>query len=297
VKVGVIGAGTVGSTVAIKLYEQGYTIGTIASRTSSKAVQLAKSVHAEVTEPYRVIEESDLILLAPPDRVIAPLVRELAAYFRLGQVIVHFSGSLSSSVMAAARLQGAKVLSIHPLQSFASVEAALASLYGTHFAIEGDDLELGKRLVQDLGGIPHCFNAEYKSLYHAGACMASNYLVVLTHLAVKLLSNAGFEPGEALNCLIPLMKGTLANLEQVGLPAALTGPIARGDYPVVAEHLKKLPEDIGEAYSLLGVWAVEIAQAKGTLTPESKKEFQQILGGYKPPSRRVTGRRRVSSTR
>ncbi len=290
-KVGVIGAGIVGSTVSIKLHAQGHEIAGVNSRRESSAARLAKIVGSEVRTAQQVIEQSEIILVATPDRVIAPLVRELSPFFHRGQAAIHFSGSLPSAVMAPARLQGAKVLSIHPLQSFASVEMALASLQGTHFAVEGDDLELGFRLVQDLGGIPHCYQAQGKTLYHAGACVASNYLVVLAEIAVSLLEGAGFKREDAVESLLPLMRGTLANLEKVGLPASLTGPIARGDYPVVSEHLNQMPDHISEIYSQLGLWAVEIAQAKGGLPEENKEILVKLLGKYKPVSRKITGRK------
>lgn len=278
--VGVIGAGTVGSTVAIKLHERGHKISAVASNTWSKAEELAQRVGAEVRTSAQVVQEVQIILLATPDRVIGPLVQELQAHFHPGQVAVHFSGSLSSAILGPARLQGAKVLSVHPLQSFASVEVALATMPGAHFAVEGDDLEFGTGLVLDLGGIPHRISSEGKTLYHAGACIASNYLVVLADLAVKLFESAGFEAKEALRSLLPLMNGTLANLEKVGLPGALTGPISRGDSPVVAGHLQKLPEGIAEVYSQLGLWAVEIAGDKGSLA--NKEELKKILCENKP---------------
>ncbi len=290
-KVGVIGAGTVGSTVAIKLHAKGHEIAGVNSRRESSAAHLAKRVNSQALTAQRVIEESEIILIATPDRVIAPLVRELSAFFRPGQTAIHFSGSLPSSVMAPARLQGAKVLSVHPLQSFASVEVALESLQGTHFAVEGDDPELGLKLVQDLGGIPHLYQAERKTLYHAGACVASNYLVVLAEIAVRLLEGAGFSREDALESLRPLMQGTLTNLAKVGLPAALTGPIARGDHPVVAGHLNEMPAHISEIYSQLGLWAVDIAEAKGGLAGENKEALLKMFGEFKSESRRTTGRK------
>ncbi|MDA8442585.1 MAG: DUF2520 domain-containing protein, partial [Peptococcaceae bacterium] len=241
VRVGIVGAGIVGSTVAIRLWEKGYCVGDVANRSQAKAIWLAEQIQAQVSSPQDVMRNNDLILFGVPDRVIEPLVNELSPYCRKGQVLVHFSGALSSNVMAAAKLYGARLLSLHPLQSFVSVAMALKTLSGAHFAVEGDALDVGLRLVDDLGGIPHCFSKEDKSLYHAAACIASNYLVVLADIAAELLTSVGFKSHEAVQALLPLMQGTVANLTNVGLPDALTGPIARGDYLVVEGHLATLP--------------------------------------------------------
>jgi len=280
--VGIIGAGTVGSTVAIKLQQRGYEICGVASRTQAKADLLAARVGSVSMPSEQVVYKSRIVLITTPDRLIAPLVQELQEFFQPGQTVIHFSGSLSSGVMAPARLQGAKVLSLHPLQSFASIEVALNTIEGAHFAIEGDDPELGKRLVLDLGGIPHLINSAGKPLYHAGACVASNYLVVLADVATRLLVEAGFAPSEALQALLPLMYGTLANLAQVGLPNALTGPIARGDSAVVASHLKQLTGRSEEVYRDLGLWAIELATAKGSIGQSDEGQLYQLLGGNKP---------------
>ena len=138
----------------------------------------------------------------------------------------------------------------------------MAILLGTHFGIEGDNEELGERIVKDLGGIPHHIFAAQKSLYHAGAVVASNYLVVLASLAVELFAEAGIQAEEALASLLPLMRGTLYNLEQVGLPQALTGPIARGDTQVVQGHLDLLPPKLVEIYKGLGLKALELGENK-----------------------------------
>lgn len=285
-KVGLVGCGLVGSTVAIKLYEKGYKVAAVASRTGSKAQSLAGKVNAKAASAAEVAQLSDLLFLGVPDRVIEPLVGELADYFHSGQTVVHFSGALSADVMSSARDNGAFLLSLHPLQSFASIETALETLPGTHFAVEGDNPQLGVKLVCDLGGIPHYLKVEQKSVYHAAASIASNYLVVLADIATKLLTKAGFQAQDGLNAILPLMQGTLTNLSSLGLPQALTGPIARGDYPVVAEHLSVLPEEAGRIYTELGQWAMKVAEAKGTLGDKEK----EILNGL---FNRVTGMKEV----
>ena len=125
--------------------------------------------------------------------------------------------------------------------------------------------------------------ATQKSLYHAGAVVVSNYLVVLASLAVELITAAGIQEEEALATLLPLMRGTLYNLEQVGLPQALTGPIARGEVHVVQGHLDNLPPKLVEIYQGLGLRALELGENKkvqqGLSYPqESLNLLRSLLG-------------------
>lgn len=274
---GIIGPGVVGSTVAIKLSQQGYDIRMIAGRTTEKAQKLAERIGATACSVQELLQNCDLVFIATPDRVIEPLVKEMKEYFHPGQVLVHFSGSLNSRIMAAADLKGAQLLSLHPLQTFASTEVALSSLAGAHFAIEGDNPELGCRLVKDLGGIPHLIDPNRKTLYHAAACFASNYLVVLAAIAVDLFKCSGFSEEEALPALLPLMRGVLNSLEAAGLPQALTGPIARGDDNVVAAHLQEMPKPFEQIYKQLGSLALDIALDKKTIGSREKNRLQRLL--------------------
>ncbi|HWJ04129.1 MAG TPA: DUF2520 domain-containing protein [Verrucomicrobiae bacterium] len=274
---GIIGTGTVGASIAIKLHAKGYQIKGIAGRDRPKTEELAKLVGSRATGIGDLIMNCQVVFIATPDRVIQALVDEFAEYFHAGQTVIHFSGALRSDIMESARQRGAQLLSIHPLQSFANVKLALETLEGTHFSIEGDNQELGEKIVRDLGGIPHLIDGHSKALYHAGAVFASNYLVTLADVAVNLLEKAGFERKAALDSLMPLMKGTLANLERVGLTGALTGPIARGDVATVRAHLEILPQEVLAGYSALGLQAANIARAKGTLGEDRQAELLGML--------------------
>jgi predicted short-subunit dehydrogenase-like oxidoreductase (DUF2520 family) len=280
-QVGIIGTGTVGTTIAIRLWQSGYHITYVASRTREKAEGLARRIGAKVAQIERVIEESKIVFITTPDQTIEPLVREFAAVFKPHHLVVHCSGALSSRILQPAREQGAKILSIHPLQSFASVELALQALQSTHFSIEGDEPEAGVEIVKALGGIPHIISPEGKILYHAGACFVSNYLAVLAEIGVKLLEMGGFKSEEALPSLIPLMQGSVDNLRNLGLPDALTGPVSRGDIGVVRNHLAELPAEYQEVYRLLGLRAAVIGEEKGTLRPDTKEQIDKLLTGDK----------------
>ena len=119
-----------------------------------------------------------------------------------------------------------------------------------------------------------------KVLYHAAAVFACNYLVTLVKLATDLWQTFGISQAQATKALMPLLRGTLSNIENVGLPNCLTGPIARGDLGTITRHLKALEEanpSLLEIYKELGLQTVPIALAKGRIDPQSAGELQGLL--------------------
>lgn len=266
-KFGIIGAGIVGTALAVRLEEVGHECIGVHTR-SDRSYQRFRSYlikdHLSLEELVPAVES---LFITTQDGVIPSIAETLCArtLIKPGQAWIHCSGSLPSNILRVEESLPVNCLSLHPLQAFASVENALAIISGTHFGIEGDNEELGVGIVKDLGGIPHRILPDQKTLYHAGAVVASNYLVVLASLAVELFAEAGIQGEEALASLLPLMRGTLFNLEQVGLPQALTGPIARGDVQVVQGHLNHLSPRLVEIYQSLGSKALELGESKKAL--------------------------------
>ncbi|PIW22594.1 MAG: DUF2520 domain-containing protein, partial [Candidatus Aquicultor secundus] len=161
---------------------------------------------------------------------------------------------------------------------------------GSYFGVtaEGRAKDIALGIVRDLGGKPVEVADEDKSLYHAAACITSNYLVTLLHLANKLYVASGFDESVALEAMMPLVKGTVANIESVGTVAALTGPIARGDTKVIEQHLlslARLDDGIGgtlgttilDVYKALGLETIDIALQKGTLSAEAAERLSAAL--------------------
>ena len=284
-KFGIIGAGIVGTALAVRLEEVGHECIGVHTRSSLSYERFRSYLNKDHLKLDALIPDVDCLFITTQDGMIRTVAENISAngLIKPGQVWIHCSGSLPSDVLRLQDNSSIRCLSLHPLQAFASVEKALAILAGTHFGIEGDDEELGERIVEDLGGIPHHILAAQKSLYHAGAVVASNYLVVLASLAVDLFGEAGIKGEDALASLLPLMRGTLYNLEQVGLPQALTGPIARGDVQVVQGHLYHMPTKLVEIYQALGLKALELgvnkkAQQGLTYTTEELDLMKSLLG-------------------
>lgn len=283
--IAVVGCGKVGGALALLLKERGYPVAAVASKTPASAEKLAGALGcpaaATVEEAVRAAE---LVFITTPDREIAPVSAGIAARggFCPGQVVVHTSGAHGADELRGVREAGALAVSVHPLQSFADVRGAMENLPGSWFALEGDEaaMPLARQVVADLQG--HCFTirAEDKPLYHAAACIASNYLVSLMHLATGLYGCFGLSRREAFQALLPLVQGTINNIRRVGPVEALTGPVARGDVPTIRGHLPAL-ERVGNEeealYRMLGLYTIRVAREKDSITAEQARQLERVL--------------------
>lgn len=295
-RIAIIGAGAVGTAVAALLKEKGHTIAGVASRTPASAHQLAEYVGGAPC--FTAVEEAsrrgEVVCISTNDTAIAEVTAEIARRggFWPGQVVIHLSGSLTSEVLRPAADKGAIILSIHPLQSVPSPEAGIKSLPLAVYSIEGDPrgYELAEKFIADLGSRSFFhISKEAKPLYHAAACVASNYLVTLLGLSQQLLTASGMPGNLLFPALFPLIQGTLNNIAALGIPAALTGPIARGDVATVQEHLEVMEARAPELlplYVSLGRRTVDLALAKGTLPGEVAGRLLHVLEGAYPEADR-----------
>jgi predicted short-subunit dehydrogenase-like oxidoreductase (DUF2520 family) len=284
-----IGAGKVGTALAALLHARGVEVVAVSGRTLEDSRRMAISAGLSTrTASSRAgtVASAGLVFLTVPDDAIGPLCEEIARSegWRAGQGVVHCSGALPSDVLQAAREQGALAASFHPLQTFASLDAAVAHMPGSTFALEGDPalVEQLERLVDLLGGTPLHLRAEQKTLYHAAATIASNYTVTLAALASDLLVRGGISPdaNAALRHLIPLLRGTIDNLDALGLPDALTGALARGDAGTVARHIEALQAcapDTARIYRHLARLTLPLARQKGRLDKGTVDALGAIL--------------------
>jgi len=273
----IVGCGTVGTAMGKLLSEAGYPVIGVVSRrleTARKAAQIIGTSRYSIY-PWEITKEADIIFITTPDKAIIPTCELIVnhAGFKKGAVVIHCSGAHSSDILSSARRLEALVASLHPLQSFASIDQALKIVRGSVCTIEGDEaaLPVVRQLVNDLGGILIEISPMGKTLYHAAAVTASNYLVTLIDMALQLNSVIGIARETSFKALLPLIKGTLKNVETIGIPDALTGPIARGDIDTVTEHLNAMKRDVPELiplYKILGLFTINIAEAKGTLPQE-----------------------------
>jgi len=281
-KLGIIGAGTVGTALAVRLSRKGYRIAAVASRSLSSARRLVQAVGSgQVYDtPQGVAENASFIFLTTPDDAIPAIVNQVR--WHRGQCVVHCSGADSLDVLEPARIVGAHVGSFHPLQTFASIQKAIDNLPGSTFALEAEGplLNTLKEMAGALEGRWIKLEAGDKAAYHAAAVMTCNYLVTLVKLATDLWDSFGVPRQQAIQALLPLLKGTLNNIENLSVPQALTGPIARGDVGTVQIHLNTLKDNapsILPAYCELGLQTIPLAIAKGKLGQDQAKELEELL--------------------
>lgn len=295
--VAIVGAGMVGRTLGYALQRKGCRVVAVASRTRGSAEEAVRFIGAGAVcdEPTEAAARAAIVFLTTPDDAIPSTCGAIAARggFRRGALVLHTSGALSSRALESARACGAAVASLHPLQTFANPPEAVRALPGTRWFYEGDGDALGRTraLIEALEGIPVRIRTEGKVLYHAGAVVACNYLVTLVARACGLFEAAGVPAEVALASLVPLLRGTVGNLERVGLPRALTGPLARGDVATIERHLQALaeqrPDDL-DLYRRLGAATLPLAVAKGPLEPGRAAELSRLLdvtgaAAYVPP--------------
>lgn len=288
-QVAIIGAGTVGQVLGRRLRESGgYEILSVCRRDPARARAAARWIGGgrPLGDPAEAIRGATLILIATPDREITGLARILAAAPGLGRgaCVLHVSGALPSDVLRPVRWRGALIAAAHPLQSFPDPQTGRRRLKGIWWACEGDRRALPRvrRLVRACGGRLFAVRPAGKAAYHAGAAIASNALVALVDLAVEACGRAGIPPETALAALLPLMRGTLENVERLGPVRALTGPIARGDVGTVARHRRALRPGRGgrvlwQTVAALGRRTLTLALARGSCDPRAGRALRKIL--------------------
>ena len=287
-RIGVIGGGKVGRCLAGYLREN--LVG-ITAHSPEHSRQLAAEFGTALCTNGELVEQAEVLLLTVPDRLIGTVAAVITGEAQkaaaddasaeakplAGKVFLHCSGSLGLAELAPLQQAGAHVGSLHPLQSFAGGATQLAGVY---MAVDGDEAacQAAIALANALGGHPFRVPAAERAAYHAAACICSNYAVAVEALAQRLMSRWLGDEAAAWQALLPLFKGTAANLEATSSPrTALTGPIARGDATTVARHLAVLPAELVDVYCSLGLATTELALANGTIDKDAAAGLQQLL--------------------
>jgi len=232
-KVAIIGAGVVGQTFAKLLAEQlQYTV-TLGARSGDVSMQAAA-------------QDADIVLITVSDSAIQTVCQDLVAAnaIKADAVVAHCSGALTSEILQS---HAGPTASIHPLQTFPNVEAALPKVAGTYCYCEGNEqaLQTLKPLISALQMQPVTIQAKNKPLYHAAAVMACNNLVALMECALQLGEAAEIDRDVMWKSLKPLIDATIENIDQQGTKKALTGPVARGDVETLRLHLQEMRENSG----------------------------------------------------
>jgi len=283
-KLGFIGAGTVGTALAVRLSSKGYQVVAISSRSRVSAENLARTIRdcRAFDNSQGVADIAELVFITTPDDAITQVAAQLK--WHAGQSVVHCSGADSTEILQPAKKLGAHVGAFHPLQTFASTKQAMENIPGSTFAIEAEEplLDTLKDMATALDGHWIELKASDKVIYHAAAVIACNYVVTLVKLATDLWQTFSIPPHQATQALLPLLRGTISNIEAIGIPQCLTGPITRGDSGTIKKHLGALEEvapTVLSTYRELGLQTIPIALAKGRINEQQAEELKTILEG------------------
>ncbi|MGZ3606667.1 MAG: Rossmann-like and DUF2520 domain-containing protein [Syntrophales bacterium] len=283
--VAILGLGKVGTAVGFLLRQAGYRIVAVASR--SKA-SLTQGIVYTGGKPYLNFSKAALaancVIIATSDDAIAHVCEQISSEggIKPDDKVIHMSGAGGLDLLESAQVAGAHVACIHPLQSFPDVDSAVRNIPGSTFGITSADeiKEWSVQVVRDLGGVPFFISDADKPLYHAAACIASNYLTTLIHMVEEIYQSIGMSREEAMRAIWPLVMGTIANIETKGTVQALTGPVARGDAGTVKKHTdavrQKLPALL-QAYRALGILTADLGLKKKTLSPRTARLIKKIL--------------------
>jgi predicted short-subunit dehydrogenase-like oxidoreductase (DUF2520 family) len=209
---------------------------------------------------------ADAVLLAVSDESIPNLARTIAPHLKRGATVLHCAGARGTDELEACRASGAAVGVMHPLVSFASKQRS-PSLCGTTFTVNGSPraITTSRRIARACGARVVLAETEGAG-YHAAAALAANGAAALAFVSVGLLERIGFQRRSAERAIGGLLQSVGENVQSLGVPGALTGPIVRGEAEVVANHraaLRSFGPDGLSAYDALVPIIVRCARAAG----------------------------------
>jgi predicted short-subunit dehydrogenase-like oxidoreductase (DUF2520 family) len=266
-KVLVFGAGKVGRAIAKKLREHGDAVTLVPAR---------KGV------PTRPID-ADIIILSIRDRQLGPVAADLAVsgVVKKSAVVVHNAGSLSAEALSALRGACAGVAQMHPMISFAST-TFFPTLTRGHCHVKGDPRaeKRARQLAKHLGMTPRTFAKLDTVGYHAAAGLVANGAAALAAIGAELLVVSGVPRADAPKMLGPLLRSVAENVEALGFPDALTGPVRRGDAGAIERQIALLGERLEDALPLFiaSAWAqLPLARAIGDAPPEAFDAMERVL--------------------
>jgi predicted short-subunit dehydrogenase-like oxidoreductase (DUF2520 family) len=284
-KVAVIGAGRVGTAMALLLSERGFEVTAVADRSREarqKAAELSGADALEKNEDAAAL--ADIVLITVPDSSIEGVCDSLvsAGVPLERKKVVHMSGALSLSALASASRAGADTLSIHPIQTFADLEGATAALPGSTFGVTCDEgaFSWASDFVASLKGRAIRIDDRDKVAYHAAATVACNLMAMVEYGALLIARQLGFSDSEEREAFGPLITATAANVARIGPVEALTGPLARGDVDTVRSHLAALEEvggGLAPMYRAVCLVGLQMLEERDDCDREAVRALRELL--------------------
>jgi predicted short-subunit dehydrogenase-like oxidoreductase (DUF2520 family) len=287
-RIGFIGAGKVGTSLGIYFQNKGFHISGYYSRSSDSCIQSATRTESNCFNNLKQLSaSSDIIFITTSDDQIDSIVKQLCedSCLKPGQLIVHTSGALSSTILYPVKAFGCFTYSMHPLQAFADIDKSILDLPNTYFCIEGDNERIS--ILEDI--LITCKNpyfqasSEQKILYHASACMLSNYLVTLIHNSLILMEDIQPDSSAAFKAMLPLVNSTIQNVLKFGTKDALTGPIARGDIETIKIQFEAISSSSKEQlplYLCMAKETLKLASLSDLKDNSSANKLKVLIDSY-----------------
>jgi predicted short-subunit dehydrogenase-like oxidoreductase (DUF2520 family) len=281
--IGVIGAGRLGTTLALALQARGARVAWVASRSDESSRALSERLDAaQAIASDELCARASIVVLAAPDDVVRALATTLP--FHVQQAVVHCSGALELSVLERASALGASVGCLHPIQTFPQRFGAASCFAGISIGIEASDAALHAWLFEAcraLAATPLPLHGIDRARYHAAAVLASNYVIALHEAAGRAFELAGLPRERAREALAPLTRGAADAIAALPLERALTGPVARGDVITVERHLAALHGE-PELAALYRALAARLLKLPLALAPADRAKLLTALGSSDP---------------
>ncbi|NLV85599.1 MAG: DUF2520 domain-containing protein [Clostridiales bacterium] len=286
-KIGFIGAGKVGKALGLYFKNHGLKISGYYSKTAKSAQEAAMLASAQKFDNITdLANSSSIIFITVPDQALEEIDSKALSLINehcidTENTWLHVSGAHPSDVLAGLKLAGCAVGCIHPLQSFGEAAESADRLEKAWFTIEGTEkaVQAAKTILDKTGGKYSLIKSENKPLYHAGACVVSNFLVTLIESGIRFFEAAGMKREDIIQAIGPLIEATLANIQEKGPIEALTGPIVRGDLNTINLHLQaleaRLPSEL-DYYKSMSLKTVQMLENK-RLTHEQVEKLKQVL--------------------
>lgn len=282
-----IGAGKVGTALGIYFKNNGFMIEGYYSKSSDSTHRASLLTESKAFKNLdELMATTDFIWITVNDDALEEVDTQLATVeVPLEQlpIIAHTSGAHSSNILKNLKQKGYRVYSIHPLQAFNELSISIETLKSTVFTLEGEtkDMEQIFRIFERTHNAYFVINEQSKTLYHAGACVLSNYLVTLMDVGFNLLEQAGLKRDEIFEAFEPLIMGTLGNIKAKDPKQALTGPISRGDVKTLSKHVKALEQHDPSAlafYQSMGLKTISMLETSHQ-NIKNEAAMKEILKG------------------
>ncbi|MCD6595958.1 DUF2520 domain-containing protein [bacterium] len=244
-KIGIVGAGRVGSNIAYWLAENGWHIRAVYDKNTENARELANAIPTGYSDNLEtVFKKCDIVFLTVPESSSTQVLEEISEFENCRtEILITMSGILPSSVLGLAGIEFSKI-SIHPLAGIPLLDKSRNPFHKVFFSIEGDEYakKFAKSIIKQFDGYFWEIEPKNKTIYHTAGAFGANAIYAIADATEQMLRQAGFPDENIRTAVAALMMRSIENYKNLGLPAGMTGPLTRDDYSTVLAHLIALKD-------------------------------------------------------